>query len=140
MTFERTNKAVVADYVAAFNAGDFDRLRKLFTKDAVVRGVLGWGSVDDVMPIWRDLVRDNGGATEVVGVQMDAGRANAKPIDTLPFPVLMPGETTPEFLTKLGGVPCSIVVDGTGKIETLFYGPPQGKDLAALRDALKARG
>jgi len=50
------NKAVVRAYVEAFNAGDFERLRAVHAPDAVVRGVLGWGSVDDVMPIWRDLV------------------------------------------------------------------------------------
>lgn len=49
------NKAVVRRYVAAFNAGDFDALRALFTEDAVVQGVLGWGGMDVVVPIWRDL-------------------------------------------------------------------------------------
>jgi hypothetical protein len=89
------------------------------------------------MPIWRDLVRDGGNRMEVLGVQLDAGTANAQPIDTLPFPVLAPGSVPPEFLSKLTGVPCSIVVDGTGKIETLFYGPPDGSNLEQLRDALK---
>ena len=90
------------------------------------------------MPIWRDLVRENSSGTEVVGVQLDAGAATAKPIDTLPFPVLAPGAAPPEFLSKLTGVPCSIVVDGTGRIEKLFYGPPEGKNLADLRNTLKS--
>lgn len=92
----------------------------------------------DAMPIWRDLVRDHRGTTEVLGVQLDAGTASAKPIDTLPFPVLAPGETRPEFLDKVTGVPCSIVVDGSGKIETLFYGVPEGKNLTKLREALRS--
>lgn len=51
-----TNKACVRRYVAAFNAGDFETLRPLFTEDATVQGVLGWGALDDVaMPVWRDL-------------------------------------------------------------------------------------
>ncbi len=50
------NKSVIRAYVEAFNAGDFERLRAVHAPDAVVRGVLGWGAVDDVMPIWRDLV------------------------------------------------------------------------------------
>lgn len=50
------NRQVIRDYAAAFSAGDLDRVRALHTPDAIVRGVLGWGSVDDVMPIWRDLV------------------------------------------------------------------------------------
>ena len=88
------------------------------------------------MPIWRDLLAGGGNGAEVVGLQLDAGSASAKPIDTLPFPVMTPGASPPEFLEKLGGVPCSIVVDGSGKIEKLVYGPPEGQDLAALRDAL----
>lgn len=50
------NKEIVRRYVAAFNAGDFGRLRALFTADAVIQGVLGWGNIDEVaMPVWRDL-------------------------------------------------------------------------------------
>ncbi|MBC6983785.1 nuclear transport factor 2 family protein [Caulobacter sp. 17J80-11] len=48
-------KAVVRAYVEAFNAGDFPRLRGLFTDDAVIWGVLGWGPIDEVVPIWREL-------------------------------------------------------------------------------------
>ena len=93
------------------------------------------------IPIWRDLLRENGGGMEVLGVQMDAGTAAAKPIETLPFPVYSPGSAPPEFLSKVPWVPCTIVVDGAGKVETLFYGPPDGKNAADLRSALlKARG
>lgn len=49
------NKSVIRAYVAAFNAGDFDALRELHTPDAVVHGVLGWGDLDKVIPIWREL-------------------------------------------------------------------------------------
>jgi predicted ester cyclase len=49
------NKAVVHAYVAAFNAGDFARLRSLFAPDAVIYGALGWGSLDEVLPGWYDL-------------------------------------------------------------------------------------
>jgi steroid delta-isomerase-like uncharacterized protein len=50
------NKAGVRAYVEAFNAGDLARLRACHTPDAVVRGVLGWGGIDEVMPIWKDLI------------------------------------------------------------------------------------
>ena len=52
---EAQNKKAIQAYVEAFNAGDFDRLRTLFAPDATVYGVLGHGSVEDVMPIWREL-------------------------------------------------------------------------------------
>jgi steroid delta-isomerase-like uncharacterized protein len=49
-------KDVALSYVAAFNRGDLDALCKLFTPDALIWGVLGWGSVADVRPIWKDLI------------------------------------------------------------------------------------
>lgn len=49
------NRQVVARYVAAFNAGDFDALREIFAPDAVVQGVLGMGGMEKVIGIWREL-------------------------------------------------------------------------------------
>ncbi|MGE0709045.1 MAG: ester cyclase [Planctomycetota bacterium] len=50
------NKAVVQAYVDAFNAGDVDALCAQFHPEALVWGVLGWGAVPEVRPIWQDLV------------------------------------------------------------------------------------
>jgi predicted ester cyclase len=50
-----TNKRVVRAYVDAFNRGDSEALRALFTEDAQVQGVLGWGGMDVVIPIWEQL-------------------------------------------------------------------------------------
>jgi steroid delta-isomerase-like uncharacterized protein len=50
---DSTNKQVVQKYVEAFNRGDIEALRPLFTEDAVVHGVLGWGTVEQVIPIWE---------------------------------------------------------------------------------------
>lgn len=50
------HKDVIRRYAAAFSAGDFEALRPLFTENAVIQGVLGWGNIDEVaMPVWRDL-------------------------------------------------------------------------------------
>lgn len=49
------NKRVVSEYVAAFNARNYDKLRTLFTRDAVIYGVLGKGGIDVVEPIWKEL-------------------------------------------------------------------------------------
>jgi steroid delta-isomerase-like uncharacterized protein len=54
MSVEDFKKTVLA-YVDAFNRGDLPALRLLFTPDALVYGVLGWGGLDVVEPIWRDL-------------------------------------------------------------------------------------
>jgi steroid delta-isomerase-like uncharacterized protein len=55
MTTTESNKQVVRQYVLAFNRGDMDALRQLFTTDAIIQGVLGWGSLEEVIPIWREL-------------------------------------------------------------------------------------
>lgn len=55
MSTPETNKRTVLQYVEAFNRGDLDALRQLFTPDAVVQGVLGWGQMDEVIPIWKEL-------------------------------------------------------------------------------------
>ncbi len=52
---QEANKEVVGRYVDALNRGDLEELRGLFTPDALVYGVLGWGELDEVEPIWRQL-------------------------------------------------------------------------------------
>lgn len=54
---EEENKNVVMKYVEAFNRADYDALRELFTADALVYGVLGWGGMDKVIPIWQEIIR-----------------------------------------------------------------------------------
>jgi hypothetical protein len=49
-------KDVVLAYVDAFNRGDLDGLSRLFTDDALVWGVLGWGTIEQARPIWKDLI------------------------------------------------------------------------------------
>jgi len=49
------NKTLVRAYVEAFNRFDMAALRGLFAADARVYGVLGYGGLDDVEPIWREL-------------------------------------------------------------------------------------
>jgi steroid delta-isomerase-like uncharacterized protein len=54
----------VLAYVDAFNRGDLEELCRLFAPDALVWGVLGWGNLDAVRPIWRELI-------ECLKVQLD---------------------------------------------------------------------
>jgi steroid delta-isomerase-like uncharacterized protein len=49
------NKQVVRAYVEAFNRADMDALCTLFADDALIYGVLGWGAMQDVIPVWREL-------------------------------------------------------------------------------------
>jgi steroid delta-isomerase-like uncharacterized protein len=50
-----SNAAVVRRYVEAFNRGDRDALRALFTADAVVQGVLGSVDIERALETWRML-------------------------------------------------------------------------------------
>ena len=52
---EDKHKSVVLEYVEAFNRRDEGALGRLFTEDALVYGVLGWGGLDKVALIWREL-------------------------------------------------------------------------------------
>jgi len=51
------NKQVVLAYVEAFNRGDLDALCALFTPDALIYGVLGWGEIEKVKPVWQEIMR-----------------------------------------------------------------------------------
>jgi steroid delta-isomerase-like uncharacterized protein len=55
MTTLESNKQVVLKYVEAFNRGDLEALQELFTPDALIQGVLGWGELAMAMPIWKEL-------------------------------------------------------------------------------------
>ncbi len=55
VSMQEAYKEVVGRYVDALNRGDLEELRGLFTPDALVYGVLGWGELDEVEPIWRQL-------------------------------------------------------------------------------------
>jgi ketosteroid isomerase-like protein len=45
----------VLEYVEAFNRGDMEALRRLFTPDALIYGVLGWGDLEKAVPIWQEI-------------------------------------------------------------------------------------
>ena len=49
-------KQVVLAYVDAFNRGDLEGVCGLFTEDALVWGVLGWGTIEQARPIWKGLI------------------------------------------------------------------------------------
>ena len=55
---EEANKRIVLDYVDAFNRGDLETLKNLFASDALVYGVLGWGGLEQVVPIWQEIKTD----------------------------------------------------------------------------------
>lgn len=77
MDVQEQNKAAVRAYVEAFNAGDLDRLRQLHCADAVVHGVLGWGPMDEVIPIWGELHASFGIHLTIEGLVAEGDRVAA---------------------------------------------------------------
>ena len=52
----KAGKELVLEYVEAFNGGELDRLCGLFASDAQIWGVLGFGSIEQAQPVWKDLM------------------------------------------------------------------------------------
>ncbi|MBD9372593.1 nuclear transport factor 2 family protein [Rhizobium sp. ARZ01] len=65
------NKSIVQDYVAAFNAFDMERLAELFAPDAKIYGVLGFGALAEVAPIWRELHEGMNMRLEALDIAVD---------------------------------------------------------------------
>lgn len=53
-------KAVVRQYVDAFNRGDLSALKELLAENAEIQGVMGKGLFERVEPIWRQLIEGYG--------------------------------------------------------------------------------
>ena len=60
MQAEESSKAVVREYVDAFNRGDLGRLKSLLADDAEIQGVKGKGTFEKVEPVWRQLIEGYG--------------------------------------------------------------------------------
>jgi len=48
-------KELIETYVDAFNRGDIDAVCQCFAPNALSFGVLGWGEISKVRPIWEQL-------------------------------------------------------------------------------------
>jgi steroid delta-isomerase-like uncharacterized protein len=60
MTPSPEPKAVVRAYVDAFNRGDLEALQALLAEGAEIQGVLGKGTIERILPIWRQLIEGYG--------------------------------------------------------------------------------
>lgn len=68
MQTEENCKAVVREYVEAFNRGDLQRLKALLADDAEIQGVKGKGTFEKVEPIWRQLIDGYGIQLRIEGM------------------------------------------------------------------------
>ena len=60
MSIEEESKAVVRQYVEAFNRGDLQGLKALLAEDAEIQGVMAKGVFEKIEPIWRQLIEGYG--------------------------------------------------------------------------------
>ena len=60
MSVEEEAKAVVRQYVAAFNQGDLEALKALLAEGAEIQGVMGKGLIERVEPVWQQLIEGYG--------------------------------------------------------------------------------
>jgi predicted ester cyclase len=65
---EEDAKAVVREYVDAFNRGDLQRLKGLLAEDAEIQGVKGKGTYEKVEPVWRQLIEGYGIQLKIEGL------------------------------------------------------------------------
>ena len=80
-----TNEDVLRAYVDAFNAADWPRMVSLFIADANIRGVLGWGTLDVVLPIWRELHENMQMRLRIDGIIVSGEKAAALLTETGSF-------------------------------------------------------
>lgn len=65
-------------YVEALNAFDMPRLRTLFAPEARIWGVLGFGTLEVVEPVWQELHGGMNMRLEVLDIVAEGGRAAAR--------------------------------------------------------------
>ncbi len=68
MQIEDECKAVVREYVDAFNRGDLNKLKSLLADDAEIQGVMGKGLFEKVEPVWRQLIEGYGLQLKIEGL------------------------------------------------------------------------
>lgn len=81
-SIEAEAKAVVREYVDAFNRGDLEGLRNLLAEDAEIQGVLGKGQFEKIAPIWRQLIEGYGIHLEVQSLIAEGNIVAARYIET----------------------------------------------------------
>lgn len=85
MAGEEACKAVVREYVEAFNRGDLNRLKALLAEDAEIQGVMGKGLFERVEPVWRQLIEGYGMQLKIEGLIAEGNLVAARYVETGTF-------------------------------------------------------
>jgi predicted ester cyclase len=85
MQAEEDSKAVVREYVEAFNRGDLQRLKGLLADDAEIQGVKGKGTFEKVEPVWRQLIDGYGVQLKIEGLIAEGNTVAARYLESGTF-------------------------------------------------------
>jgi steroid delta-isomerase-like uncharacterized protein len=85
MSIEQESKAVVRQYVEAFNQGDLNGLKALLAEDAEIQGVMGKGLFEKIEPIWRQLIEGYGIQLKIEGLIAEGNIVAARYAETGTF-------------------------------------------------------
>lgn len=85
MSIEQESKAVVRQYVEAFNRGDLNGLKALLADDAEIQGVMGKGLFEKIEPIWRQLIDGYGIQLQIEGLIAEGNIVAARYVETGTF-------------------------------------------------------
>jgi steroid delta-isomerase-like uncharacterized protein len=85
MSIEEEGKAVVRQYVEAFNRGDLNGLKALLAEDAEIQGVMGKGLFEKVESIWRQLIEGYGIQLKIEGLVAEGNVVAARYIESGTF-------------------------------------------------------
>lgn len=85
MSIEEEAKAVVRQYVSAFNQGDLEGLKALLAEDAEIQGVMGKGVIEKVAPVWRQLIEGYGMQLKIEALIAEGNTVVARYVETGTF-------------------------------------------------------
>ncbi len=85
MSIEEQAKAIVRQYVEAFNRGDLNELKSLLAEDAEIQGVMGKGIFEKVQPVWHQLITGYGMQLKIEGLIAEGNIVAARYVETGTF-------------------------------------------------------
>ena len=85
MSIQEEAKAVVRQYVAAFNRGDLDELKALLAEGAEIQGVMGKGLIEKIEPVWRQLIEGYGMQLKIEELIAEGNIVAARYVETGTF-------------------------------------------------------
>ncbi len=94
---------------------------------------------EKTLPIWNDILEEGLPADlRPIGIRTDRDAEGAGSLLTagLRFPAFRPKNPPPPFLSRIPFVPATVLLDGRGRVEKVWYGMPSGEQRKEMRKAI----